>query len=370
MSIRENLEELVPNACALVHLPDLLKVLEIIPGEGGPITSPALTAITKKLSKEGFGWEPDISFSGPAPSTATRVVLFREPISPTGKNLDFILARTEVEICAIFASSDGKIDGEEVQRIVEKIKGMPNLSKPEQVRILAFLTYLVANPPKKKAIDELSTMNIKDREALADAAVNSVTRGKELSGDRVALLKRTYDKLNLPHAILDKKLDAIQSSDGDNQLTQIKVQEPSVGIPIPPKVRIIPTTHVLDQNTISEVRENTERVQKILGAIFTADEEITEEVDASIADAISNTLGSTERFIGLEARHAKLLEEIWDHEVVNLDSFSAAVRKFGLFTSGAIETINDWSFDRFGEPLLEEGPVITVAKHLVESRAD
>jgi hypothetical protein len=35
-----------------------------------------------------------------------------------------------------------------------------------------------------------------------------------------------------------------------------------------------------------------------------------------------------------------------------------------LLAEGALERINDWSFDRFDEPLLEDGNEIVMAPHL------
>ncbi|MGT2504760.1 tellurite resistance TerB C-terminal domain-containing protein (plasmid) [Bradyrhizobium guangxiense] len=41
-----------------------------------------------------------------------------------------------------------------------------------------------------------------------------------------------------------------------------------------------------------------------------------------------------------------------------------------LLADGAIERINDWSFDRFEEPLLEDGDEIVMVPHLRERLAE
>ena len=37
-----------------------------------------------------------------------------------------------------------------------------------------------------------------------------------------------------------------------------------------------------------------------------------------------------------------------------------------LLASGAIDHINEWAFDRFDEPVIEDGDVVFIAPHLVE----
>jgi hypothetical protein len=46
---------------------------------------------------------------------------------------------------------------------------------------------------------------------------------------------------------------------------------------------------------------------------------------------------------------------------VEFEQIAKAVR---LLPDGAIERINDWSFDRFDEPLIEEGDDVAIVPHL------
>jgi hypothetical protein len=41
-----------------------------------------------------------------------------------------------------------------------------------------------------------------------------------------------------------------------------------------------------------------------------------------------------------------------------------------LLPDGAIERINDWSFDRFDEALIEDGDEVTVAPHMRDRIAE
>ena len=43
--------------------------------------------------------------------------------------------------------------------------------------------------------------------------------------------------------------------------------------------------------------------------------------------------------------------------------FERRAKEMRLLPDGAIERINDWSFDRFDEPLIEDGDEVVVAPH-------
>lgn len=75
--------------------------------------------------------------------------------------------------------------------------------------------------------------------------------------------------------------------------------------------------------------------------------------------------GCDDRFPGLEERHALLLNEVCGRDIIDQATFAALAQKYGLFPAGAMETINEWAFERFDEPVLDEGEPIEIAHHLV-----
>ena len=69
----------------------------------------------------------------------------------------------------------------------------------------------------------------------------------------------------------------------------------------------------------------------------------------------------------IDQRHALLLHEVCNRDIIDQATFAALAQKHGLFPAGAIETINEWAFDRFEEPVLDEGEPIEIAHHLIRS---
>jgi hypothetical protein len=83
-----------------------------------------------------------------------------------------------------------------------------------------------------------------------------------------------------------------------------------------------------------------------------------------LAPASTGIVVSSTSFSGLDDRHASLLTEIVSLDTIDQASFSDLARKHGLFAAGAIEAINEWAFQRYEEPLLDDGEPIEIARHL------
>ncbi|MNE45617.1 hypothetical protein D3C80_1399070 [compost metagenome] len=72
------------------------------------------------------------------------------------------------------------------------------------------------------------------------------------------------------------------------------------------------------------------------------------------------------RFTGLEGRHAHLLGMVAEQATIDRETFDAEARRLRLLPEGAIETINDWAFDQFDEPVLEGEENLALVEHLRE----
>ena len=67
---------------------------------------------------------------------------------------------------------------------------------------------------------------------------------------------------------------------------------------------------------------------------------------------------------GLDRRHAELVEKLAALGSMTRVEFGHAARALGLLPEGTIECINDWWFDRFDEPLIEERGEVVIAPDL------
>jgi hypothetical protein len=114
----------------------------------------------------------------------------------------------------------------------------------------------------------------------------------------------------------------------------------------------------IDNRKLADVQRDTAAVAQILSGIFID--------DPHPAEAARSDEGAASSLSGLDADHIQLVIYLKDNGEVDRSDFEEAARALKLLPDGAIERINDWSFDRFDEPLLEDGKCIVLIPHLRE----
>jgi hypothetical protein len=118
----------------------------------------------------------------------------------------------------------------------------------------------------------------------------------------------------------------------------------------------------IDAERLARTQRETAVVSELLASIF---EEEPAPIDAPVVSvAVEPT------FEGLDRSHAELVELLELKGAVSKSEFDERARAMKLLPEGAMERINDWSFERFDEPLLEDGDEIVMASHLRERLAE
>ena len=93
---------------------------------------------------------------------------------------------------------------------------------------------------------------------------------------------------------------------------------------------------------------DTARVSQVLGEIFSdGDSDDEESVDDRVPEA-------EDEFSGLDAPHRAVASVLITRHQWTEDEVVVLADEHQLMAAGALETINEWAFDRFGEALIEE----------------
>jgi tellurite resistance protein len=379
-TLKAHLEALVPRTSAMVRYANLRQLLEISDGSSEKATKAEAVAVATALEHLGFEMEPDPRHGGPTPPVDAEVMLFRPhgQLSAGTASPQFLAARSNIEIAVLVATADGKIDDVEAKTIIAGIKTIAGLSDFERARLIAYLGFLVRNPPDQRVIARFKDRSLKERRIVAEVALTSVAGDGHLHADEIKLLERTYKTLGLPSKELYEGLNGLasppehQAQDGP-ELPTVVPATPVRGIPIPvpqSKPAVETAGSKLDKKKIARIQADTVAVQAILGKVFddaTAHEEPPVQLTPSISQRhpTESATDQEDRFPGLEQRHALLLNEVCNRDIIDQATFAALAQKYGLFPAGAMETINEWAFERFDEPVLDEGEPIEIAHHLI-----
>ena len=174
--------------------------------------------------------------------------------------------------------------------------------------------------------------------ALSIAASDGVISGRE-----VAALERLYSAIGLKTDGIYSALHTLSSA--DDPVTVIPPAEGQPGFAIPP--RPDPENPLsLDADRVVAVMTNTARVSALLSEIF-QDEQREEEPAEELGQA-ENEFG------GLDEKHAAFLGELISRPHWGEEEYRKLARQFRLLPDGAMETVNEWSHERFGDLLIVE----------------
>ena len=121
---------------------------------------------------------------------------------------------------------------------------------------------------------------------------------------------------------------------------------------------------VLDQERVDAIMADTTLVSNVLHAVFSDGRE-----DAEVDREEASTTDRSETFAGLDARHQRLVAEVISRSSWSPQDFEKLARQFGLMPSGALETINEWAFERYEAALIEEDETFEVNPEIVDALA-
>lgn len=310
------------------------------------------------LDALGVGFEPDRRFGALTAADGETVVLFRCEDAALPSDLDtFKAARTLVEIAVLAATADGTLDPAEFEVVNDEIRSLPDLTEPERTRLLAYALALAKAPPKPQGIlNRAGRLDGKKRDLLVRAATGAILADGRVTGEEVKYLERLYKALGLPPAEVYAALH--RGAGGRDEPVTVAEAQPDPGSPVPRPQPAEPAGLAIDPARLGQVRAQTQAVSSLLSQVF-SEEPAPTPVAAPIDEAPRPT-----PYAGLDAAHAQLLHRALSAEGVSWADFEDEARRLRLMPDGALETLNDWAFDRFDEPLLEPGEHLVAPEHL------
>ena len=298
------------------------------------------------LARLSIGMAPDPTFAMRGPEIGEPVVLFRLPEEITSlekvseKYKDLLVT---IEVGSHIAHADEKIVSQERSALEARIHDA-ELSDVERARLLANLQWMMAVPPDLA----LFRQRVKDMEgnarhelgqfALAVMVADGVIHPREVEAIEklCEIMGLTMDSLNANLQTLMTQSESVivrMVGESDQDFANLPLQESGSKV-------------VLNAERVNSVMANTASVSSILKDIF-RDDEIEEEPSGSPEDAEGH-------FPGLDRKHTSFLRELLTRPHWDEAEFETLTDHFQLMPKGVVETLNEWSFERFGDVLIEE----------------
>ena len=263
-------------------------------------------------------------------------------------------ARTMLEIGALAATADSNVVRVEVESLQDDLSGF-DLSDVEVARLIAHADAMLHDPPKSRsAINRLLALPENERHRVTQSAISAVLADGRVLPSEVKFLEQLHKSLGLP---ADEVYSRLHRGDVEpEELSTISPATSEEGVAIPTEERAI-TSIRIDSRRLARLRQETSEVSSLLADIFVDDE--THEIE-SIEREDHNTA-----FDGLDFQHGKLLSLLIS-QPMEPDDFEICAKELNILPAGALETINEWAFENFDEPAIDDDDMIIVVEHLLD----
>ncbi len=310
-----------------------------------------LTGAADALARLSIGLAPDPRFALRSPRLGEPVVMFQLPaglteledVSENYKHLLFLVA-----MGSFIAHADGTVAATERKALEGRIDAS-ELRPHERARLHANLTWMLAISPDVGLFRRrLRDAPEQSRHELGQAVLALATADGVIDPGEVKAIEQLYSAIGLPTEGIYADLHALTSRVEPVTVRRPEqVEDSGYAIPAPPEEQRKAEDHkvVLDTGRVASLVADTARVSSVLGEIFGGDADAEEEDLQESQDG--------DIFPGLDAQHAAFLTELLTRPHWSETEFAALTRQFQLMQEGALETVNEWSFEQQNDLLIE-----------------
>lgn len=370
------------NGWALVSVNELARIKGI--SERTSLTKPQTLSILNTADVLGFAIEPDCRISGKNFRWNEPVAIFKcEMALRDERSIEkFRTAAFLLELGLSVAVSDNEVDERELEAIECHIEAELDLAPELSKRLSAQRHLMIAKGPKLSTVPQtfLNALSKNQRKAIGSYLVSVAAADKFVTNKEKNILRAAFQKLSLPLDMLAELLAPYEPATAELQMAATTaVDQVSAEAP------------VLDFDRIRRIREETRHVQNLLHDVITMSFEGSDEllalekvdvadetVEAFVADEAAITTVPTSpiaaqcldsRFATVPHRYQAFCSKLVMQNRWNIREAQELARSEGLMFSAALETINDWSTDAFGDWLVEEADTdLIIHLTLLESR--
>ena len=301
------------------------------------VTKAEAVQLAQALEKLGFSMEPDVRFGGRPSDTGDSVVIFPRPSNaPAMASPEYAAALVLARLGVVIANADGVITADERDALHGSIADAFHLLEPERVRLDAHIEWLshqnIGTSGLKKHIASLPA----DQRAKVGGYLARIAAADgRVAAEEMRALEKLYKSLGLTSDDLYRSVHSVMANDVESLA---KGQPSGAG---------------LDMGRVQAKLAQTAAVSSLLAEVF-ADEE-----SAPVVPLVAEHPPMSGGPDLLDAAQTAFLRGLlargeWPRHDVEL-----LASEHALLVDGVLEGVNDFAFDRCGEPIWEgDDPII------------
>jgi uncharacterized tellurite resistance protein B-like protein len=340
----------------------------------------------------GYGLEPDARLTGKAYRSDEELGAFLRTTGETPDAARYNAAACMLHLGLVAAAADGNIDPREAALVTDTIRQMFQLNTDEQRRLEVRRALLVASGADTTGLSHMAkALSPEQKQAVAKLLLLVVAVDGVVTKQEVKALTRCYNLLGFSKDETQRALVTIESYRTDEPVT-IQAGGPAAGgeaIPAAP-----PEGLRLNRAAIEAIMRDTEEVAKMLAAAMNAGESAEATSPATqvpapsaptpppaaadtapaamvnvptdvrlVPDALTDPVVVNTSDPTLPQRYAAFYQMLVTRSEWSRAELDALARQHGLMLSGAIDALNDWSFEKYGGQLfVDDGPRFLVQR--------
>ncbi|CZP05675.1 Uncharacterised protein [Legionella pneumophila] len=310
----------------------------------------------------GFGIIPDSRFYNISFNENSKVIIFTgghgQDFSPSR---EFHIIGTIIRLGSIVAQVGEGISSKEENTLQKIIRENNQLSSIERVSLMIFLYWCLRTPQTTAGLQKkLEIASTSEKQAISSILISVALADGRIESEEIKQLEKLYTTLGLDKRLVSSDIHQLTTA---YEPVTVGLREKEINYQIP-TAHIEKTSHEsfsLNENLVKIREEETRQVKGILEEIFTERENI------SFYQAPPPTnISKDNPLLLLDQNYQSLFKQLIIKENWNKIEVHDACKKLGLMTDGAMEVLNQWSFNLTNAPLLEDGEVIYVDINLAE----
>lgn len=342
----------------------------------GIFGEPPPAAINKKEAESiaalvegmGYGMAPDVRYHGIKPETEGTAAIF-----PNGHGIDFSpsqeyrLMNAILRLGAMVSQIDEDISPKEEDVLRNLVLDNRNLTNIEKDSLCTLLHWSLRTPQKTTGLKKtFADVGESEKDAISNILITVAHADGRIDPREIKELEKLYTTLGLDKQRVANDLHRFGTTD---EPVTVGKKDPASDFIIPtrPKDEKEKSGFSLNEALVKIRQEETHQVKGILETIFAdeADEPIESEDQEPQEQIAENPLG------GLDETHQNLFHKLIQKESWERSALHDLCKEMGLMLDGAMEILNEWSFEKTNAPLIDDGePVyvdVEIAREIVDA---
>ena len=304
-----------------------------------------LELICNLIEKSGCSLAPHPELHGSKPDLDAPVVIYKTDSKVRVKNSTLFNRITiKLRLGSMVANADLKIHTNEVSFLQNIIHSDDKLTSQEKLSLEAYLKWLLSARPNFSGLkSSLGKLRGKDKEVVRKMLINVALSDGEINPNEIKEIEKLYTTLGLDKSMVPADIHDLSSrrkvpADKGTNVSPVSKEKQSFE---------------LDDAVLGIHETETKAAQNILNKIFKDEDESEDE------ESLETPAEST-----LENKALLIYKIISNEEKVKRTEFERICSEHGFFVDAAIDSINEWSFNSVGAPVIEDDVDIIIDREI------